>query len=344
MNSSEVLIREYVQGDETDIIKLHREIFHSDTNIEKWKWQFMESPQGKAWITVADKDSAIVGHYALMRSHLNFLGTEIVAGQGVDGMVREDQRGKKLVPRCTKKTWDCASKDGLQAVFGFPNHAAYPGLRLHVIRLFRLKQYRYRFGFKKIIGGELDSLIKFFYLLTQKMKINLFKITRQLNISIHTSDKLQDNLDIFLHDIRLHEVLSLWKDQKYLKWRYEDHPTNKYLFHSLLINNNLEGLIITRSRGDSIAICEVFSRKKNVIQMVLFLHYIILQNIRSNAQIIEFYGCDDGFFDAIFQQAGFKKSYSDLIATGTVFDNEKLREVFRLPHNWTILYGDTDVI
>jgi hypothetical protein len=66
---------------------------------------------------------------------------------------------------------------------------------------------------------------------------------------------------------------------------------------------------------------------------------------KSAAERIEFFGHDDGFFDSVFEQCGFRTRYSSgFNFSGRVFADERLAKQFAAPQNWSVVYGDTDVI
>lgn len=347
MSEKEVLIREYKPGDEADVIKMHNEIFSTNLTLEHWYWQFRDHVQGHAWITFAEIKKEIVGHYCMMRNHLNFMGREIVAGQTCGSMIRSDQRGKKLSTRLILHNNKYAAKEGAVAVLGFPNRDAYPGIMRNSDRhrLVTLKYYLYRIGFQKIWGSKIDRVFKYFHDMLIRLKYIGFRFLNKgvgIVVSSHLSDRLEDSL----REIRDNEVLSIWKDVSYLRWRYENHPDRNYTFHILNVKGRSEGLIVTLDCGEIIAVCDLLHKTKNVSQSALLLLHVLNYYNASDAQKIEFYGYDNGFFDAVFEKCGFKiLPFSNFVFTGWAFnENTRIGKMFYLPNNWTIAYGDTDII
>ena len=339
-------IKEYEVGDEKEIIKLHKEVFNSETDLNRWKWQFLYHPKGEGWISLAQANNEIVGQYCMMRHHLNFLGREIIAGQSCDTMVKADQRGKRWFTKLANHNYEFAAKNGVQAVFGFPNRNSYPGFMKHLdwIRLFNLNYYYYRLGLKKYIGNRLDILLNIFLLNKFLLRYKIFLKSRIKDFAIITTEKIPKNLDDTLKEICNYEVLSIWKDNNYLRWRYENHPQNKYLFHMLMIGKKIEGLVVTRVCNDNVRICEVLSRTKSILITHLLVYHVMIYSVKIKAQKIEFYGFDNGFFDSVFQGAQFNKEISQYIFGGKVFNDRKLKNMFMIPNNWSISFGDIDVI
>jgi hypothetical protein len=238
-------------------------------------------------------------------------------------------------------------QSGLKAVFGFPNRNSYPGFmrNLDWYRVTNLKRFYYRIGFKKLFGSRIDQFLKRIH--TIRHRINVFIDSMRMHgdaeiiVSSHVPESLKDALEEALD----HEVLSIWKDLPYLRWRYENHPENQYQFHILNYKGRAEGVIITREQEDTIVICDLIHRKKNILQTVFLLKHVLNYYIKSNAQIVEFYGYDNGYYDAVFIKSGFDiVPSSNYVFGGRVFENPKLEKMFILPHNWTIAYGDIDVI
>lgn len=346
MNRTCENIREYSFGDEGKIVDLHREVFHSDLDIARWKWQFVEGhPEGKSWINIAESGTEVVGNYCVMRQHLNFKGHQLTAGQSCDTMVRSDQRGKKLFLKLAVTNYEHARNDGAKAVIGFPNRNSYPGLmKLGWVRLFYLDYYYLLLGCKRIVGYQLDVLVRNLIKAKLTLKLKAKLLRRAVDYSISTTNKLPDELGEMLLEINKYEVWSIWKDVEYLKWRYETHPSYDYKFHFIKVVDKYESIIITKTENQESHICEVLSRSKNQILTLILLYHVILEAIRNKAQRIDFHGNDNGFFSCLFEDAGFKKRKSNFILCGKTFiEDSELSCSFMLPHNWTISVGDIDV-
>jgi hypothetical protein len=346
MHQDDVLIKEYEIGDETGILSLFKEVFGFNRDENHWNWQFINHCQGRGIITLANMSGQTVAQYSMMRNNLNFMGREIIAAQSCDTMVRSDFRKKGLFSHLAERNYSFAAKNGVQAVFGFPNRNSYPGIvrNLKWYRIFFLNHYLLRFGYEKIWGGRFDQIHKHVRGMLNRLKYISLRF-RQKNIDISVSYELPDDLDDCLAEIRDYEVLSVWKDLNYLRWRYQNHPNFIYKFHILRYINRINGIIITRNLGNRIAICDVLHRNKSVLQASILLCHVLLNYKDSGAQAIDFYGYDNGFFDTIFRMCGFKKSsISDFVFGGRVFVTNKFEKMFLMPHNWTITHGDTDVI
>ena len=148
-----------------------------------------------------------------------------------------------------------------------------------------------------------------------------------------------------LDETRNYEVLSIWKDLQYLRWRYEQHPDHRYVFHVLRVGGVPEGIAVTRHVGDTTAICEFIHRTKDVRQAAMLLGAIVRHHTTRGMQRVEFFGHDDGFCESVFRQCMFTSSYANgFVFSGRVYGGGALEQRFIVPQNWTVVYGDADVI
>jgi hypothetical protein len=339
-------IREFVHGDEARIVDLFNSTFGTHRTLDRWAWQFGDNPQGAPWITLAESDGELVGQYCMMRNHLNFGGQEICAGQSCDTMVRPDQRGRGWFVRLSEACYSQASAQGLKVVFGFPNRNSLPGFvrSLGWHRITALRAYYCRTSIRHFAGTVAD----FAYRLLFGFRLWLREMVLRKTVKggrVVTTREIPLSVESLLKEIQNYEIFSVWKDLPYLKWRYERHPEHQYLVHVLYVGDSAEGIIVVRNSGQSVAICELLHRTKDVSQSAYLLNAVLRHHARSSLQRMEFFGHDDGFFDSVFRRCGFAVSYANsFIFCGRVFANDGLEKRFVVPQNWTVAYGDTDVI
>lgn len=339
-------MRAYKPGDETAVLELLNNVFQGSMDDRLWKWKYFQHPQGSGWITVAESGSEIVAMYAVMRCNLNFLGTAVTSVQSVDSAVRNDQRRKRWMLRLAQSLYDRSAREGVTACFGFPSPNMYVGVMKHLdyMRICHFSFYRFQLGNAGLTGKAIDRAVKYLAFLKMSIRYSLNIKFSMKGFSAARAEALPDDMAEMLKEINDHEVISVWKDREYLKWRYMDHPNNKYELFPLRIGGRLEGLIVTRTIGERIAICEILNRTKDIQQAFLHLLYIIKHYLPTGAQELYFLGHDNGYFDTVFGWAGFKKSISNVVCTGRNITSNRFREMFMIPDNWTLVYGDTDLV
>ncbi len=339
-------IRVYESGDEHGIAALFQAVFGVPKTIERWRWQFVEPPQGAGWITLAERDGELVAQYCMMRYDLNLVGRRIAAAQSCDTMVRSDQRGQGWFVRLARANYQQASEKGVKAVIGFPNRSSFPGFAgsLDWERIATLQEFSFRAGHARIWGGLVDRAFKLALRARVALRCRLLRLSAP-GATIETVSSLPDAVSGLLDEIRRHEILSVWKDLDYLRWRYEEHPEHAYDFHVLARDGKLEGLVVSRQVGSSVAICELLHRTKHVAEAALLVSAVVRAHLGGPVQRLEFFGHDDGFFASVFARCGFRGSYAaSFVFGGRVFEDDELRHRFAVGRNWTVAYGDSDAV
>jgi hypothetical protein len=340
-------VRTYQDGDEHAIVALFRATFDVPRTIERWRWQFVDHPQGAGWIHLGERDGEIVAQYCMMRHDLNLLGRRIAAAQSCDTMVRGDQRRQGWFVRLARANYQQASEKGVRAAIGFPIRSSFPGLvgSLEWDRIATLREFSYRIGYARIWGPLIDRAFQLALRVRLALRCRVLRLSAP-GVRVEAVASLPDEIEGLLAEIRPQEILGVWKDLDYLRWRYEKHPEHSYDFYVLARDGKLEGLLVSRQVGDTVAICELLHRTKNVAESALLVSAVVRANLGGPLQRIEFFGHDDGFFASVFARCGFQASYAAaFVFCGKLFDDDELlRRRFAHARNWTVVYGDTDVI
>jgi hypothetical protein len=116
--------RSYQPGDERGIIRLFHLTFRKRKSLSRWRWEFLESPYGKANIVVLECDKAgIVGHYGGIVVRFNLRGQIIPASQIADVMIHPAFRGRATLDRLARAYVQHSRDNGIRLLYGF-NEAA----------------------------------------------------------------------------------------------------------------------------------------------------------------------------------------------------------------------------
>lgn len=349
MSGGDLEIRAARPEDEPGLLDLFRAVFRHRRDSRRWRWQYRDTAKGPGWSSVAVDGDRIVGHHGLMRQHLGHLGVEIVAGQECDAMVAEDFRGRGLYSRLAAHSYESAVADGLTAVVSVPSRNSFPGSyplltrRLGYRRVANLSGYTRRIGYRRPLGGAIDSAAKLISrpLLAGALRLATLAAGADLRVSVERS--LPDDLEEALQQIRSYEVLAVWRDSTYLRWRYERHPEHEYRFFVARGRTGAEGVVIARVSDRSIVICDVLHRRKDPARTAVILRAVARHFGPSRAQRIEFQGLDNGFFQAAFLAAGFRRQpFGRVILVARSEGGGRLAEDVALSQNWTFVSGDTD--
>ncbi len=346
MTAGQVLIRGYEPGDEDGIRRLFSEVFGHDRTIGQWSWQYNDPGQGKGWISIGEMDNSILAHHGIARADLSHKGRRIVAGQAGDSMVHAKARGNKLFPKLLENCYGAAIADGLQATYGFPNRQSYPGAvkYLDKCKIIRLRYFFRRIGYRKVLGSPLDGLAKWCTGLGDKVIVKARKVRYRNDVRITTTATVPDDLEEMLAAKRTYDIFAVWKDPRYLAWRYERHPHHTYFFHTARTRGTPRALLITRQFSDVLAVCDLLHGDYSEEPALELLFHIAGQYRHTGVQRMDFYGHDSGFFEYLFGLAGFTSiPFSPLVFMGKPFDPGLYMD-FYSDSSWTIVYGDTDII
>jgi hypothetical protein len=248
----------YDSGDEQGIIELQNTVFESNgkTNLEKWRWQYVENPCGPARIFLYEKDRKIVGHFALMPVALKCGEREILSGKAENGMMHKRYRGfgnhfVKLVREGIHESF----QDGMSLCWGFAGpmilrpqiaagfrHLGRVAQRIKVIdgdRFFH-EFIRPRIGegfFKKRTYGMFPFLFRAFDGLTN------FK-SRKKGLEIKRVNRCDERFDVLWDEVKEAFGMTIVRSSSFLNWRFVDNPNAKSEILTAEKHGELKGYIV----------------------------------------------------------------------------------------------------
>jgi len=131
--SMDVRIRLSEERDKQQILQLLNSGFSTiqrSSNIrgdEFWDWKYMNSPFGRAKLTIAELDKNIVAVDNMWPWEFHARGTVIKALQPCDSIVHPDFRGQGLFRKMRLHGLEVAKADGVRFLFNFPNESSLGG-------------------------------------------------------------------------------------------------------------------------------------------------------------------------------------------------------------------------
>lgn len=350
---STVTVRSYRPGDEKQILELWKNIFQRERTLIHWNWKFNNNPYSniQTSLAIASDNSQIIGQYAVIPVKLNFRGVPVLAAQVVDLMTHPDFRRQGISLKMAKHCFEQLIKNNFALVFSFFSKTSYPG---HVSRLdFKpitpLKQYWLRLN---LSYGKVLNLLYGLWLNTKLMKERYvlkhwpdnmtFRLTKHL--TFRHSKTVPDNYNVLWESMRPYEVLSLWKDSEYFAWRYDQNPDHEFDYFYLLNGNEIIGLsAVLASSNKDVTICELLVKDRNVLNGRFLINKIVSYYIKKGYRKIRFIGTDAGFFDEVFKKFHSEFWFGIVFCVKTL-SNLKLQEYFTPSSNWTLSFGDIDLV
>ena len=241
INSENIIIRDYKEGDEKQIVRLFQEVFGKEISIEQWRWKYFVPGNGKIYSKVAEAGfHGIVGHAGAIPLKGVFKNTPIQFFQIVDVMVHPEKRGflgrKNIFDNMMKILFEEIRKE-------FPDVFCYgfPGIRPFMLGK-RIKVYD---------QIELAS-----------------EITKRLHRSLLSLYKVQliawddDRLESLWTKFSKFFPLSLIKDNRYLNWRYATNPFFSYQLFGIFMLGKLKGWVVTKDSDNNTFIVDILAEPK----------------------------------------------------------------------------------
>lgn len=353
-----IIIRSFIEGDEKALIHLYNETFRRNRTLEHWKWKYERNPyfsEPICTIAFSEDEQEIVGQYTVIPLRINFLGKPLLGCQFTDTMINPQFRSAGLYIKTATACYDKCINRGFTVAYGFPNRSAYPGFmrRLNGKKVTHFNQYIARIGIAdsirkfvrvRLAARCLSAAYDWVAHLTIQAKCILLK--RQMNkpqeLTFRVSNHIGDKYQSLWNAIRSYEVLSIWKDTGYLRWRYEKNPDHTFDYFSLEAGDRLVAFAVAHSSEQTVIICELQVKDKDIPVGRYFVNKIKEHFIGKRRTVLTFIGHDGGYYRHVFKD--FKESpYFRYRFCGKVLDKEhRLSDFFPFPHNWNITYGDID--
>ncbi len=233
--SRDFMIRLYRNGDEHGIIKLFKEIFGREMSLEEWRWKYTGKDFLKVYCSLAvNENNEVIAHYGGMPQYMVHKGKEIYGMAIGDVMVHPKYRGTKLFKKISELLPVISAQDGFILGYGFPNERAMKlpeklGIYEKVEDVYEsTKEVRFA-------SNHLRFIYKLFPLSYDDNRIDILWGT------------LKDSIKI-----------SLIRDRKYLRWRYQKHPLFNYELWGIKKRwqQELSGFAVIRKDGENLLLID----------------------------------------------------------------------------------------
>jgi hypothetical protein len=344
----------YAAGDELNICELFKQVFGSPKLIERWKWQFAANPYEAPQIALArdGATSRLVGQYAVIPVSINWLGNPVKGAQAVDTMIDAQFRGLGIFERMAHACYESLLKSKVEILYGFPNRPALgPRLRnLDWERLFTLPSYSARlscYEFLKRLAPipALPRLGDLTYRAFCSLRLSAriaFARLRLRGLKFRRSNSVPTNYDSFWKAVKQTEVISIWKDRSYLKWRYDQCPDRRYEYFFIENGNNeITALCVARISDGQLVLCELMAVDRNARMARYLLSLVARAALRSRTNGIQFSGWSPDFFDEAFKHFDRQGNWNTIFSIRCLGVGP-MAVAARNPANWTVTFGDTD--
>ncbi|MDN3512816.1 MAG: GNAT family N-acetyltransferase [Candidatus Brocadia sp.] len=348
-----IKIRPYKAGDEKELNDLFNKIFHKSRPLEKWKWMYCENPASKniaEWVTVAEKDGKIVGHYASWAVDFKVGDRVVTAGEPIDTMIDpENKGGIELLINLIKE--HAKNNHGIAAfTFGFPNKEIYEiGKRLLGYEdLGVMIQYFKRLSIREAVKSRFPGCPSFILQLAHKacrifysLTLSLQKMKGDNGRSIKRVHHFDERVDKLWELIRSRYGIMAVRNQRYLNWRYGKGPFTIFIAERM---GTLEGYVVLKLEGDAV--------KSGLIMDCFALDEAIPALLQAALRFFIDHGADyvlcgiirEDPFMAHLKRSGFRehKGFPPIPIVYGPLSSEIDLNFLKNPANWHFAYGDKE--
>jgi len=345
------------EGDEKDlkgILSLRKIVFgemEKDKLDERfWRWEFMEGPDGKAFIYIVEDGNRVIGHFADIPRRFSVQGEAVLGTLSLDLMVHPDYWRRGIFAAMGRYGAQRVKQENGLFMTAFP-------IRLETIQglkkigwkeVVKLPVLVYPIRFSGIVNRYLHFLplsfligggVRLFYnIFFQTKKRDEFK-----EIQIEEMQKLDDPFQHFWHNaLSLYPIMGI-RDRNYMAWRYFQHPTRTYTVYRAMRRGEMRGFIVLRKvdllKFKSAVIVDLLALDENVL--IALAREGILYSQRERVDLLGFMVPKFHPYYKLFRQCGFLPSLKTFLF---MIHPHKEEKVLLDPEAWYVNWGDTDVI
>lgn len=280
------IIRKLDESDFASANDLYLKVYEKERSIQKFIWEFVDGPAGKAiYVGAFDGDKLIGTQAAIPLYFINENGEKILTAKSEDTLLDPEYRGKGLFDKMYKLLIDECLKAGIVSIWGF-TYAKKPFLKLgfeipfetnNAICVFNpVESYKYlsRLNLQNRLREKF--MIAGFVFISYLKKMFYFKKELDLNIKFKN---VSSNVSLLKKILKSDNCQTLDQDEKYIDWRIKSNPYSNDYKECCLVNEQSEKVasIIFNIRSDGFAYIEqmLFDRllpvsvKKSIISNLL---------------------------------------------------------------------------
>ncbi len=248
--SSDLEIRAYRPGDESDILALFRQSYGRDMSSDYWSWRFRESPAGPGIIYLTWDGNVLAAHYAVTAVEVRMGGCDWPTGLSGTTMTHPGYRGRGFFRLLARATYEQMAREGMIAVWGFPNAMSHRGF------------------VRDLAWGDIHEV--------PTLRLSL---EGRLCLPAPIEDVVEvpafdGRFDCLWERVRDEAAIAVKRDHRYLQWRYVENPAEHYRILACAAGPDLAGFAVFKRYGDELQVVDLLSAPDPEVGLALISHVI----------------------------------------------------------------------
>ena len=333
LQPGEICVHDYKEGDENTILNEFNETFGIHRTMNHWKWKYKQNPFNETIVSVAWHDNTLAGHYAGYPLNLSLKrGLNKIIYQLGDTFTipayRHIGKGSTSVLARTFRHFEQTVKDN-SVYYNY-------GFNTDKIR---------RFG-QLFLGYVADTPVYSWLLTPNEIEVCKNKSMYLLSLKGYSITKHVSvgpwAEQVFTTARKDYDWL-VFRDQSYLRWRYDEHPDFTYTFYLVKRWNKPIGYWLIRQDGKNILIGDaVFCQRTSINDMKAGI-IKILKDLPDTKNVEGWFSETPSWWNRALSAVGFikKRQYQNLYLCCKSYSDHVTPEDIAKKFYFT--WGDSDL-
>ena len=347
-------VRDGNQLDREGILSLRGVVFNEEERDKLdprfWQWEFMEGPDGKAFLYIVEDRNKIIGHFADIPRRFSLEGETVLGTLSLDLMVHPSYWRKGIFLALGRYGAEKVKQENGLLLTAFP-------IRLETIlglrkigwkEVAKLPVLVYPIRFRSILNRYVHfpplaaltgGIARFFYSLLYGLKGE----RKAGGIEIDQVSSFDEAFEHFWQKASaLYPIIGI-RNRDYLNWRYLRHPTRSYAIYRAKENGEMRGYIILRKvdllKFNSAVIVDLLALDEEILSALV--ERGIQHGQQEGADLLGFMLPQSHFYYKLLRRKGFLPSLKTFLF---MIYSHSDKGIFLSPDKWYVTWGDTDVI
>lgn len=348
-------VRALQDRDLSSLTELYKNVFNVEKDESFWRWKYFSLPAGEHIMKVAieSKSGKVIGQVGTIPVQMALDGRKVLGTQTWDVVVLpEYQKGGpffKLSQLVIQESGD----RGALFIFGFSItktlklstrflkfKSVFPIRRLvRVLQPSHFISQKIKMPWVSFILGEISGrLMRFIY---------SDQIPLPEGYRLHQVSSFDERYDRLMESLAVNTKIMVYKDSKYLNWRYIDCPSHNYKVFAVESAEEIAGFTVVSIQNEDIRrayILELIADPQKPRMLEALLNQAIRYSYDSKADTINSWAPEHSLAWKIKRKKGFvvKETLHNLIVR-PLLDEEALLDLTDAPL-WDISMGDSDYV